>query len=107
MGDLQLFSTPVKRKRQPSEEAPQQLPATPVLPSPDVSPVQHVTPHTERRYREKRWRSEETPPRHDPSLVLLSEESQVQSAPDDTDSSYQDESTLTLDDLTLDDSFEG
>lgn len=75
MGGLALFSTPVKRKRQASGKSPARLPSTPVPPSLDVSPVQRATCRTERSYRyEKRQRSKDTPPRHVPSSVLLSQD---------------------------------
>lgn len=54
MGDRLLLSAPVKWKRAPSGDAPPGLPSTPLLPSPEVSPVLHATCQTGRRYRVRR-----------------------------------------------------
>lgn len=97
MDDLLLSSTPVKRKRLLLGDAPPDLP---VLPSPEVSPVRRCQRGSS--YRGMQWQSEEASEQYTPPPVLLSQlsgdESQMQSAPDDTGSSYQEETTLTLDD---------
>ncbi|XP_077554088.1 uncharacterized protein LOC144168961 [Haemaphysalis longicornis] len=97
MEDLLLSSTPVKRKRLLLGDAPPDLP---VLPSPEVSPVRRCQRGSS--YRGMQWQSEEASEQYTPPPVLLSQlsgdESQMQSAPDDTGSSYQEETTLTLDD---------
>lgn len=97
MDDLLLSSTPVKRKRLLLGDAPPHLP---VLPSPEVSPVHRCQRGSS--YRGMQWQSEEAAGQHTPPPVLLfqpsEDELQKQSAPDDTGSGYQEESTLALDD---------
>lgn len=71
------------------------------MPSPKVSPA-HATCQRGSSYRGMQWQSEEAAGQHTPPPVLLfqpsEDELQKQSAPDDTGSGYQEESTLALDD---------